>query len=186
MAKSTKVVLTTYQISSIEELDEALAKLAQKISYVQKEQASYNEKEQRRREELTEKITSIQSEISEIEIALEQYCTANRHIFPKDKKGLDLTHGKVMFRMSPPAVKVRKKFKLESVIQLIKFHPNKKRYADFIRTKDELNKDVILAEATKKEGAIPSTALAEIGLEITQKETFYYELNMASEVIQNG
>lgn len=183
MAKSTKVVLTTYQINSIEELDEALAKIAQKQSFVQKEQATYNEKEQKRREELTAKTAPVLAEISEIEIALEQYCTANRHQFPKDKKMLELIHGKCMFRLAPPSVKARKKFTLASVLEMIKFHPNQKLYAPFIRMKEELNKEYILAESNRVEEPLPASALAEVGLEITQTESFYYELNMASEVI---
>jgi len=186
MAKSKKVVLTTYTISSIQELDVALAIIAQKQATIQRESADYNKKEQQRRMELTAKITPLEEEIKDIEIALEQYCTQNRHEFPADKKMLELSHGKCMFRMSPPSVKTRKNYTLATVIELVKHHPNKAVYSQFIRMKEELNKEYILAESNNVENPITAKQLAEIGLEITQTESFRYELNLASEVNQNG
>jgi len=102
MAKSKKVVLTTYTISSIQELDEALAIIAQKQATIQRESADYNKKEQQRRMELTAKITPLEEEIKDIEIALEQYCTQNRKEFQDDKKKEELRKGKCMFRKEPP------------------------------------------------------------------------------------
>lgn len=183
MAKKTAVQITAHKIGSVAELDETLSEIAQLKSRVQKKQAAYNEKEQARREELTKEITPDQERIKDLENALEIYCVANRHEFPKGKKTLELTHGIVSFRESPPAVKARKKFTLSSCMELIKCHPNQAIYAEFIRRKEELNKEYILAEYNSENAVVTDEVLSTVGLEVTNDEKFYYVTKLASEVM---
>ena len=184
MAKK-KVESELERFGSIADLDMHLAEYATLSAQVEKETAKYNEEEQKRRESLTEKTASAKARMLKLEQSFMAWAEDNRHEFG-DKKSLDLTHGIIAFRATPPAVKTKKGFTFASALELIK--RSKKLVDRFVRTKEELDKEGILraysvweAEPKNKDG-VSSAELAECGLEVQQSENFYVEPKLAVEV----
>ena len=86
------------------------------------------------------------------------------------KKSIDTLHGTIGFRTSPPAVKQVPGVKVEHTIGKLLAD----RMICWIRTKDELDKDAILADYSAK--ATGDGQLMDYGLKVEQKETFYAEV----------
>lgn len=84
------------------------------------------------------------------------------------KKSLDLVHAVIGFRTGNPAVKAQKGFTLVSCLNLLK----KNKHTEFIRTKEELDKEAILAKRTDE---ATLKIISEAGLEISQTETFFID-----------
>lgn len=92
-------------------------------------------------------------------------------IFTGSKKSIDYTHGTVGFRTHPPALKTAPRVTIAAALENIReICPDK--IESYIRTKEELNKDILLS--------VPEEELAKIGLKIEQKETFGITLNLES------
>lgn len=145
--------------------------------------ASYNAEEAKRRKALDEKVAPMLSKIKSLEQEMSLYCSEHREDFGK-LKSKTLSNGLVSFRLGTPKVKSLSGFTLKSALQLIKRSIMKD---DYIRTKEDINKDAILndyneAKAAEDENALPVLAqtLSEVGLEVTQEETFGYEAKVAS------
>lgn len=97
---------------------------------------------------------------------LQVWAENNRDDFGK-KKSIDLTHGVVGFRTGTPKLKTRKGFTWESCLQLVKtFMPT------YIRTKEEIAKDALLADRNTPEIA---AQFNQIGVMVDQDETFFVE-----------
>lgn len=83
-----------------------------------------------------------------------------------DRKSLDLLHGRIGFRIGPPAVRQISGVKTEHSVELL-------MGTDWVRVKYELDKERILADMAAGHDDVP---LREAGLQIVRTETFYADI----------
>ena len=95
---------------------------------------------------------------------LREWADANPGLFDKTRS-LKLLHGTIGYRLGNWAVKLIRGFKSERAVALAKTILG----AAFVRTKEELDKDAILATRA----TIPPAQLASCGLRLEQAEAFY-------------
>lgn len=182
MAKRIKVEPVAAKISSYDEANEALAELQGIDSRVKKAHATYNEAEAIRRSKLELSLRDDLARQRELEAGLEKFAMDNRADF-EVKKSRELTHGILSFRKGNPTVAKIGKITWDGVLEVLNRSKLKKL---FVRTKDEINKEAILAEAAKytaskgEEGVSPEDLHANF-IKIEQTETFGYELKPAIE-----
>ncbi len=175
MAKRKTVKVAAVQISSWDEADTALRELSIKRTKVQKAIADYNEKEQSRRAHLASEIAPIEQDIEAYELGLKNFAATKRLEFGKTKSRT-LMHGILGFRNDPPSIKQIKGITVDAAIKLVKASKWAWR---FIRQKDELNKEEILAAIAAKDLTLEE--LTPLGLSRHQEEQFFYELKLAVE-----
>lgn len=192
MAKKSKVIDDVPKLSSWDEVDTTLAEIAMLKASVAEKISKYNKEEHERRAKVSEIVTPKLERIDTLGKAILRYAEDNRQDFEGKTKSLQ--HGSVSFRTTPPSVKAKKGFTLASALELIK------RSADFctsfIRKKEELDKEAILRsyalwantaeEQDLPDGAISDEQLAELGLQVSQEEMFYYEEANAIQLEQLG
>jgi phage host-nuclease inhibitor protein Gam len=92
------------------------------------------------------------------------YAEENRDELFTETKSLELFGAKLGFRISPPKVTVMKGFKLKDVVERL---AKLKVWQPYVRVKQELNKDALLAQQPK--------GMEKHGLMIEQEEVFYLE-----------
>ena len=98
--------------------------------------------------------------------SLQNYAENHRDDFGK-RKSLEFAHGILGFRTGTPKLKTRKGFTWASVLELLKI-----KAADYVRTKEEPNKELLLANREKPELI---SLMPTIGIEVDQDETFFVE-----------
>lgn len=178
MAKRQKVAEPKpIQFTSLNEVDNALFDISQIDAQISLVENQYNETEQQLRNEVTAKTAPMREQKVLIENSIKKYCEENREEFGK-KKSVELKHGAVFFRQTPPKVSTLKGITIKAAIGLIE--KSVSWATSFLRTKIEMDKDAILA--MQKAGEIADAELATMGLEITQDEIFQYEIKNAIEV----
>lgn len=176
MATATRTKRAQIQAKPIikdnEQLDERLGDLCAVSTRINAREAEIQEKITAIRETYREENDDDLADKARLEKDIEEYCTYYRDdVFAKGRKSLDLTHGTVDFRQHPPAVVVSKKQRMTVAAVLDKIKDVFGKKADtYIRTKEDLNKDVLVT--------LPEDQLATIGLEIQRKETFGITLNL--------
>lgn len=180
MAKSKKITVDHPHYESRSEVDNALSQIAVMQAEIDGATAKYNEEEQLRRAQLAEFVGPRAIEIQRIEMGLIEWATNNRHEFPANKKTLELTHGNLIFRLSPPKVSALPKFTMASALEMIK-----RAGLSYVRVKEEIDKDSILTDYAADK--LNDNALAAVGLQVTQEEDIRYEIkNAASSEVVNA
>ncbi len=101
---------------------------------------------------------------------IEQWASVHPEEFPKDSRSLVIDGNRLGYRLGQPQPKPMKKLTWKAVAERIK-KAGAKFENCFIRTKEEVNKEAILA-ARMEEGVLET-----IGIEIVQAETFYLDPN---------
>lgn len=86
------------------------------------------------------------------------------------KKSIEFLHGTVAFRTGMPSLKPLSGWTLELVLEAIKTKPNWRE--EYVRTKDEVNKEKILAAYPH---VLDAADLRRMGLRFTQSESFKVE-----------
>jgi phage host-nuclease inhibitor protein Gam len=108
--------------------------------------------------------------IAEQAALLEQWARENPGEFAKGAKSLELTHGRVGWRTGTPRLALLKGQRWDDVLGLVK----SLLLGVFVRTKEELAKDEIIAAHARDE--IDNDKLRELlRVEVRQDETFYCE-----------
>lgn len=159
------------RIKNYEDLDQALLEAGRLQVTLTKKEAELNAKLQALRDKYEQDTADDKSALQSIEAAITEFCTKIKHEFDNHRRK-ELTHGFVGFRTNPPKVlQLNKKFTIKTSLELIK----KLFTGKYIRMKEELNKDEILADYSAKE--LTDDKLAAIGLRVDQDETFFYEIN---------
>ena len=98
---------------------------------------------------------------------LQTYALENEQLFDK-KKSLEMTHGKLGFRTGTPTLKNLKGYTWEAAKNLVKEFMGIK----YVRTKEEVNKELILAERDNEK---VNELFTKCGIEVRQEETFFVE-----------
>lgn len=100
--------------------------------------------------------------------SLRVWAETNPDQFPKDRKSIQFTSGLLGFRTGNPKLSLlNRKWKWETVLGVLK------TAGLWIRTKEEIDKEAILAEYAA--GKYCSGTLSPFGLAVTQEESFYIE-----------
>jgi len=163
------------ELKSWEEVNEALRKIAEMKSTIAVATAQYNEEEAKKRKELDDLVNPIADEISALEAGMQDFCVINRADFG-NKKGKELANGRVDFRLGQPKVEKRAGMTWAAILDVVR----KSRFAKvFIRVKEELDKEQILAYYAGTENA--ANDLDEVFLRVEQDETFGYDVYLAAE-----
>lgn len=155
-------------IRSYEDADQTLLKIADCETQLQRAEAEMNEQIQKIRDEYEINTHGVRAIKASHEKELERFCILNKVDFEKSRSR-ELVHGKVGFRNTPPKVALlNRKYKWDTVLELLA----KVRFGkDFIRTKDEINKEQVLAAYAAKE--IDDQKLASVGMKVDQTEEFF-------------
>lgn len=158
-------------VRSFEDVDQVLLKIASCEQELQQAEAKMNEQIQLIRDGYERNTAITRAMKSQLEDELERYCIAHKDEFQKTRSR-EMVHGVVGFRSAPPKVALlNRKYKWETVLELLK----KFRWAaDFVRTKDEVSKESILASYAAKD--IDDQKLAAVGLKIDQDEKFFADI----------
>jgi phage host-nuclease inhibitor protein Gam len=112
------------------------------------------------------RLVEIDAEVTKTVEGLEHWAIANPGEFG-ESKSVQLVHGKVGFRLGNWTLKTLKKAKWDDILERLKAL----KKTEFIRTKEEVDKEEILAqrEALKDDG------LRTLGLRASRDESFYVE-----------
>jgi phage host-nuclease inhibitor protein Gam len=114
------------------------------------------------------KIDKQKKKIEEIALKLRNFAEENHDLyFGGEKKSMNLLHGTIGFRLGNPKLKSAKGFTWTSILELVK-----DRMHNYIRTKEEVAKDKILADKDNKD---IKELITQCGIEIVQEESFYIE-----------
>ena len=142
MAKKAKIkaVATIIACQSLEQVQDFIRHIGDKNREVIRLQAKMNDEVAAITNGYTESINGLKQEIEQMTGAVEIWCAANRtKILEKGLKTANLITGEVSWRFSPPSVSLRK---IEDVLASFK----EKGLTQFIRVKEEVNKEAILAD----------------------------------------
>jgi phage host-nuclease inhibitor protein Gam len=194
MAKS-RIKKKVYTSVTREEAEQAFAELAKADAANEKMIATMDTEMTKIREKYQDDIAVNVGIIDE-----SAYITLNPTVLG-DKRSIQLTHGKIGYRLGQPAIKVLKGFTWEACKNLAKQLIS----ANYIREKEELDKekllsdrDVVLTKLFDYEGSDPifsideserptlSSLFKECGFEVEQKETFYIETKKESILVEQN
>ncbi|MDP4176289.1 MAG: host-nuclease inhibitor Gam family protein [Bacteroidota bacterium] len=149
----------------------ALKMIATQKAYIAKKEAEMNDKIYIIKEKYEEETIDAQREVDNLTTDVEAYCIKNKTDFEKSRSRV-LGFGTVGFRNNPPKVTtLNRKYNLKTSLELVKRLFKKK----YVRTKEELDKEAILADYAAK--TLDDKKLAGVGLKIDQDETFFCEIN---------
>lgn len=167
MAKRTKKEVVTGVTSS--QAEQAFAEFATADARIAKISADMDVQITKIRDKYSEELEKLKSERDAAFETMQVYATENRDVLFSKKKSVETVHGVYGFRLGTPKVEKLKGFTWDAIAKLAKaFMP------DYVRTSEELAKDKLLADYN---GMAPelSNKLPDIGIKITQSETFYVE-----------
>lgn len=166
MAK-TREKKTVYSGVKQEEMELAFADYARADARIQKINATMDIEMTRIREKYQDELGKLAETKEKSFDILQAYAMENRDELFSKRKSLETTHGIIGFRTGNPALKTLKGFTWESVKNLLKeFLP------DYVRTKEEADKEKLLADREKEEVA---ALFPKVGVKVTQDETFFVE-----------
>jgi len=150
-----------------QEAEEQLAVYAKADATAKKIQSQMDLEIAKIREKNAERLNALALEKQESFNKLMVYANQNQDLF-KVKKSLDMSHGKIGFRTGTPTLKNMKGFTWGAVLELAKEHA-----PQYVRTKEELNKEALLLDRTLAES---TDVFGKLKVEVKQEESFYVEL----------
>lgn len=157
------------KIKSFDDLDALILEFGQIEARLAKAEASMNERIQKIREAFKTSNESDMNKRADLQKVIETFCISNKNEFQKIRSR-DFTHGSVGFKFNPPKIaQLNRKYSVATSIELLK----RVFQMLYIRTKEEINKEALLADYAAK--AINDEKLASVGLKVDQDETFYIE-----------
>lgn len=161
-------------VSSFEQLDQKLLELASCESVIKEEEAKMNQQMQELRDRFETKTAEARAKKEYLEKQISTFCVQQKHEFEKTRSK-DLVHGTVGFRYNPPkVVLLNRKYNINTAIELLK-----RLFADlYVRRKEEINKEAILADYAGKK--VNDEQLAGAGLKVDQGEEFFYDIKWDS------
>ena len=156
----------TTTLQTWDEVNDSLHKIARINATVAKFSSAAEIKKLKIEKELDEQTATFIQQKMQLERDIELFAKDNRDAFDESRTKL-FTFGLVKLRWLPKKVSMLPKWTIAKAIAEIK---RLKKYADdFIRVKEEINKDAIQASN------LPADELAKFGVVMTQDEEFYYE-----------
>ncbi len=166
MAKTKPQTEQTTTLKSWEEVDSTLKAIAVIKAKVMKEESDWNDERLKLQNKYQPLLDKFNAEVIGLERDVQLFCEDNKTMFDVTRSRA-LNYGTVGFRLGTGALKTLKGFTWEAVKQVVK--KSKKYAADFIRIKEDLDKQAILSSGVKKE------ELAKLGVYIHQEDAFFYD-----------
>ena len=163
----TRKKTTVHTNVTAQQAEEAFAEYATATSGINKLTSEMEIKITGVREKYQDGLAALNRRVEETNAILMTYAMENENLFDK-KKSIEMTHGKIGFRTGTPTVKNLKGFTWEAVKNLVKSFLGD----SYVRIKEEVNKEAILAARDEKEIA---AKFGQCGIEIRQEETFFVE-----------
>lgn len=152
-----------------EAAEDAFAKYNQCHSKLEIIQGKMNAEISKIKEKYDDNIAALQDEKDENFEMIQAYAEAHPELFEK-RKSAEWTHGTFGFRTGTHKLKTLKGFTWDKVKELVKH-----MLPDYIRSKEEVNKDLILLD---REKPILKEKMKSLGLEVVQDETFFVQPNL--------
>lgn len=147
------------------EYQEQLAAYAKSEAEARKINADIDLQTQKLRENHQDKLKQLQDTKETSFDVVMQYAEEHPELFEK-RRSIETAFGIIGYRMGTPKVLNRKGFQVKAVLELIK-----DKFPKFLKIKEEINKEAILADKELTDNDVKS-----IGLEIVQEDTFYIDL----------
>jgi phage host-nuclease inhibitor protein Gam len=163
MAKSKTTTKST--LLKIEDVDDSLKNIGYINARIKAAEAVMNEQQLTIQQRYEETTRTDREEKLRLEKEIELYCMSNRDAFGNSKL-MRLNFGEVAFRLSTASLRTLKGYTWDSVMRMLK----KLNMTQYIRTKEEVDKEALKAQLTDTKD------FAQIGLTLTQSESFYYEV----------
>ena len=157
---------------STEVFEESLSTYAVADAKEAKINAIIDEKVTKIREQYASDLSQCAEDKEKAFEVVQTYCEENKEALFAKKRSMETVHGSVGFRTGTPALKTLKGFTWGSVLSIAKT-----LYPSYIRTKEELNKELILAEKDIDEVKV---MMPKIGIEMKQDEAFFIDLKKES------
>lgn len=165
MAKTKKKTITNVSFDDAQQASEQFAVSSNKLAKIE---AKMNEEINKVKSKYQDEITDLKVDMEEPVEVLEVFAKEQKDTWGK-KKSFEMLHCTIGFRTGMPKVDKSKKFTWDAVVELMK---RSKAFKGFIRTKDEINKDAILAEKNEE---VLAALKDECYVEVVQDESFYVE-----------
>lgn len=166
MSRLKKKVIVNVSLEQAQEASELYATTSTSLSKVE---ARMNEEINKVKSKYQDKITELQEALEEPMETLQVFANEQKTNWGK-KKSTELLHCTIGFRTGTPKVCKEKKFTWDACLELIK--KNKVLSKLFVRPKEELNKEAILAT---KDESILNQLHEEAFIYVDQEESFYVE-----------
>lgn len=163
---SKRAKKTVIQNLTSEQFEENLSIYATADAREAKIHATMDEQFTKIREKFADELSELKEQKEQAFDVVQTYCTENKEVLFSKKKSLDSTHGTVGFRTGTPKITTLKGFTWSAVETLLK-----KLRPEYIRTKEEPNKELLLADRDKLKDELP-----DLGLKVAQEESFFIEL----------
>lgn len=164
--KTKKVLVVVPDDARAAEMMEQFAKCS---SALKKIEADMEISIQKIRAKYDDDVQRLRSEISQYTDSLQAYAEKNKERFFSKKKSHDMLHGMIGFRTgTPKVVKDRKITIKELIIRLRDMNLGR-----FIRTTEELNKEVVIQE---RDNVDTMRQMKAVGVTVVQDETFFVEV----------
>jgi phage host-nuclease inhibitor protein Gam len=163
MAKKTKIKSEARIIAQSQaDVEAAIAQIGEATRTLIRIEADMGDEVASIKERWEQKAEPIRTRVAALKDAVQGWCEANRAVLTRDGKVkfYNFTSGQVQWRMTPPAVVIRG---IDAVLELCR----KSGFAKFIRQKEELNREAMLA-AQEEAARIP-------GVTFSQREEFIIE-----------
>lgn len=151
-------------LESLDDVDATLARIAGFKRHVALIEAGMNEDVDRIKLAAAKECEPVKQDIAALEQAVLRYAEAHKTELFTARKSLALSFGVIGYRASTK-LKTLRKFTWERVLQTLR----DKALPHLIRTKEEVDKEAL-------KGLAPE-ALAELGVQAVQEDTFFYELD---------
>lgn len=164
MARKKKVIIN--ENINRETAEEIFADYAKVDAQIVKINAELDIKIAKIREAKQDALAKLSERREEAFAKLEHYAITNPELFSK-KKSLELSHGTIGYRTGTPKLKTFRGFTWAAVTSLIK-----EVAPQYLRTKEEPNKDAIIADRDK-DGM--KEIMDKMRVNVVQDETFYVQ-----------
>ena len=158
-----KAIITNVSFDDAQQASETFAQNQTRLSKIE---AKMNEELNKVKSKYQDEITEIKEALEEPMQVLEVYANEQKHTWGK-KKSFEFLHSIVGFRTGTPSVTKSKKVTWDFITEQL---AKAKDMLSFVRTKQELNKEAILAEDNEE---VLKTLKEQYYIEIEQKESFY-------------
>lgn len=145
-----------------------LFELAQAESRKKELSGEIEQKIQKIRDSYAGKLDPLNIAIEDRQKQLQFFAEKNKDEMFSKKKSIDLIHGIIGFRMGTPKLKTKKGFTWAAVLEMCRT-----KAPEFIRTKEELNKELMLAS---REDEKIFAKIDEVGALVDPDETFFIKL----------
>lgn len=162
------------QINKFEDVEKVLYEIGTREASIAKKEADMNKKITEIKDKFAADTIADRSEAELLRVKIQEFCESNKAEFNK-VRSKEYTHGIVGFRNNPPKViQLNRKYNVKTSIELLK----KIFKGKFLRVKEEIDKEQILAEYSQEK--IDDSKLASVGLCVEQGETFAIDIKWES------